>query len=63
MFCQAVFAFPDQKPADYPDRFDIIPGALIILVILFLPDGMTGAQQKKMCYKIISSKRFFFMVK
>ena len=37
---------------------NIVLGAIAILVILFLPDGILGTLQKKFNFEILSQKRF-----
>ena len=58
-----IYVFLNEKLADYPGWSNIILGAITILVILFLPDGIMGTLQKKLRFEIFSSKRFSFKLK
>ncbi len=48
----------DEFLAKVPGWSNIILGAIAILVILFLPDGIMGTLQKKLHFEIFSQKRF-----
>ena len=53
-----VYVILDEFLAHYPGWSNIILGAIAILVILFLPDGIMGTLQKKLNFEIFSQKRF-----
>ncbi|MBK6088075.1 branched-chain amino acid ABC transporter permease [Ruminococcus difficilis] len=58
-----IYVFLNEKLADFPGWSNIILGAITILVILFLPNGIMGTLQKKLHFEIFSSKRFSFKLK
>ena len=53
-----VYVLLDEFLAHLPGWSNIILGAIAILVILFLPDGIMGTLQKKLNFEIFSQKRF-----
>lgn len=53
-----VYVILDEFLAHYPGWSNIILGAIAIIVILFLPDGIMGTLQKKLNFEIFSQKRF-----
>jgi branched-chain amino acid transport system permease protein len=53
-----IYVFLDEFLAHYAGWSNIILGAIAILVILFLPDGIMGTLQKKLNFEIFSQKRF-----
>lgn len=53
-----IYVFLDEYLAHYPGWSNIILGAIAILVIIFLPDGIMGTLQKKLNFEIFSQKRF-----
>ncbi|MCF0143238.1 MAG: branched-chain amino acid ABC transporter permease [Parasporobacterium sp.] len=53
-----IYVFLEEFLAHYPGWSNIILGAVAILVILFLPDGIMGTLQKKLHFEIFSQKRF-----
>ena len=53
-----VYIILDEVLASFPGWSNIILGAIAILVILFLPDGILGTLQKKFHFEVLSQKRF-----
>jgi len=53
-----VYVILDEVLAKLPGWSNIILGAIAILVIIFLPDGIMGTLQKKFRFEIFSQKRF-----
>ena len=53
-----VYIALDEVLASFPGWSNIILGAIAILVILFLPDGILGTLQKKFHFEVLSQKRF-----
>ena len=53
-----VYVILSEFLAKFPGWSNIILGAIAILVILFLPDGIMGTLQKKLHFEIFSQKRF-----
>ena len=53
-----VYVLLDEFLSHYPGWSNIILGAIAILVIIFLPDGIMGTLQKKLHFEIFSQKRF-----
>ena len=53
-----IYTVLEEMLANYPGYSNIILGAIAILVILFLPDGIVGTLQKKLNFEILSQKRF-----
>ena len=53
-----IYVLLDEFLAHFPGWSNIILGAIAILVILFLPDGIMGTLQKKLHFEIFSQKRF-----
>lgn len=53
-----IYVILDEFLAHYAGWSNIILGAIAILVIIFLPDGIMGTLQKKLNFEIFSQKRF-----
>jgi len=53
-----IYVLMDEFLAHYPGWSNIILGAIAILVIIFLPEGVMGTLQKKLHFEIFSQKRF-----
>ncbi len=53
-----LYVILDEFLAKFPGWSNIILGAIAILVILFLPNGIMGTLQKKLHFEIFSQKRF-----
>ena len=53
-----IYVLLDEFLSHYPGWSNIILGAIAILVIIFLPDGIMGTLQKKLHFEIFSQKRF-----
>lgn len=53
-----IYVLLDEILAKLPGWSNIILGAIAILVIIFLPDGIMGTLQKKLHFEIFSQKRF-----
>lgn len=53
-----IYVLLDEFLSHYPGWSNIILGAIAILVIIFLPDGIMGTLQKKLHFDIFSQKRF-----
>ena len=53
-----IYVLLDEYLSHYPGWSNIILGAIAILVIIFLPDGIMGTLQKKLHFEIFSQKRF-----
>ena len=53
-----IYVILSEFLAHFPGWSNIILGAIAILVILFLPDGIMGTLQKKLHFEIFSQKRF-----
>jgi branched-chain amino acid transport system permease protein len=53
-----IYVLLSEFLAKFPGWSNIILGAIAILVILFLPDGIMGTLQKKLHFEIFSQKRF-----
>ena len=53
-----IYELLDEYLSHYPGWSNIILGAIAILVIIFLPDGIMGTLQKKLHFEIFSQKRF-----
>ncbi len=53
-----IYVLLEEVLAKLPGWSNIILGAIAILVILFLPDGIMGTLQKKLHFEIFSQKRF-----
>lgn len=53
-----IYVLLDEFLSHYPGWSNIILGAIAILVIIFLPDGIMGTLQKKLNFEIFSQKRF-----
>ena len=53
-----IYVLLDEVLAKLPGWSNIILGAIAILVIIFLPDGIMGTLQKKCHFEIFSQKRF-----
>ena len=53
-----IYVILDEVLAKLPGWSNIILGAIAILVIIFLPDGIMGTLQKKLRFEIFSQKRF-----
>lgn len=52
-----IYVILSEFLAHYPGWSNIILGAIAILVIIFLPDGIIGTLQKKLNFEIFSQKR------
>jgi len=52
-----IYVILSEFLAHFPGWSNIILGAIAILVILFLPDGIVGTLQKKLNFEIFSQKR------
>ena len=53
-----IYVVLDEFLAKFPGWSNIILGAIAILVILFLPNGIMGTLQRKLHFEIFSQKRF-----
>lgn len=53
-----IYVLLDEFLSHYPGWSNIILGAIAILIIIFLPDGIMGTLQKKLNFEIFSQKRF-----
>ena len=53
-----IYVILDEVLAKLPGWSNIILGAIAILVIIFLPDGIMGTLQKKFNFELFSQKRF-----
>ncbi|MCF0230005.1 MAG: branched-chain amino acid ABC transporter permease [Parasporobacterium sp.] len=53
-----IYVVLSEVLAKFPGWSNIILGAIAILVIVFLPDGVMGTLQKKLRFDIFSQKRF-----
>ena len=53
-----IYVLLDEVLAKLPGWSNIILGAIAILVIIFLPDGIMGTLQKKLHFELFSQKRF-----
>ncbi len=53
-----IYVFLEEFLAHYGGWSNIILGAIAILVIVFLPDGIMGTLQKALHFEIFSQKRF-----
>lgn len=53
-----IYVLLDEFLSHYPGWSNIILGAIAILVIIFLPDGIMGTLQKKLHFEVFSQKRF-----
>ena len=53
-----IYVLLSEVLAKLPGWSNIILGAIAILVIIFLPDGIMGTLQKKLHFELFSQKRF-----